>query len=196
MLVRKYDREGQSAHQHEADGPSRIQIEPAPRHELETQVAVDQPRGESASHYHRERVDNGDQDGRAEIGVDEGACRLVASVEFGGPAEIGTSISPAPCAIATAKDQSPSCVGRIRASARGWRRLTSRKIPKPITSTLAPIWICCCHSTRVTSSPKGRSTTSIASRWPTDSGQSAATRARELLSISRRKRRAATPSPG
>ena len=41
VLVRKYDREGQSAHQNEADGPSRIQIEPAPRYELETQVAVD-----------------------------------------------------------------------------------------------------------------------------------------------------------
>ena len=87
VLLRKDDRKRESAHKNEADGPSRIQIEPAPRHELETQVAVDQPRGESASHYHRERVDNGDQDGRAEIGVDERACRLVASVEVGGPAE-------------------------------------------------------------------------------------------------------------
>jgi hypothetical protein len=49
VLVRKDDRERESSHQDEADGPSRIQIEPAPRHELETQVAVDQTRGESAS---------------------------------------------------------------------------------------------------------------------------------------------------
>ena len=33
------------------------------------QVAVDQPRGESAGRDHRDRVDNGDQDGHAEIGV-------------------------------------------------------------------------------------------------------------------------------
>src|SRR6266516_5091649 len=32
-------------------------------------------------------MDNGDQNGHAEIGVDERACRLVASVEVGGPAE-------------------------------------------------------------------------------------------------------------
>ncbi len=56
MLVRK-DRKRESAHQDEADGPSHIQIELAPRHELETQVAVDQPRGGFASHHHRDRVD-------------------------------------------------------------------------------------------------------------------------------------------
>jgi hypothetical protein len=71
VLVRKDDRERESAHQNEADGPSRIQIEPAPRHELKTQVAVDQPCGESASHHHRDRMDNGHQDCHAEIGVDE-----------------------------------------------------------------------------------------------------------------------------
>ena len=38
------DRKRESAHQYEAEGPSRIEIEPASRHELETQVAVDQPR--------------------------------------------------------------------------------------------------------------------------------------------------------
>ncbi len=71
MLVRK-DRKRESAHQDEADGPSHIQIELAPRHELETQVAVDQPRGGFASHHHRDRVDNGHRDGHAEIGVDDG----------------------------------------------------------------------------------------------------------------------------
>jgi hypothetical protein len=32
-------------------------------------------------------VDNRDQDGHSEIGVDEGVCRLVATVAVGGPAE-------------------------------------------------------------------------------------------------------------
>jgi hypothetical protein len=87
VRVRKDDRKRESAHQNEANGPSRIEIEPAPRHELEAQVAVHQPRGESASRDHRRRVDNGDQNGHAEIGVDEGTCRLMASVEVGGPTE-------------------------------------------------------------------------------------------------------------
>src|SRR5262245_40533945 len=39
-------------------------------------------------------------------------------------------------------------------------------MPNPMTKRLAPIWICCCHSTRATSSAKGRITTNIASRWP------------------------------
>jgi hypothetical protein len=43
---------------------------------------------------------------------------------------------------------------------------------------------------------EGRITTSIASRWPTVSGQSAATRPRELLSISPAETGAAIPSPG
>ena len=110
MLVRKAECEGDNTHQDEANGPSRIKIEPTPRHEFETQVAVDQPRGESAGDYHRDRVDDGDQDGDAEIGVDEGACRLMASVKVGDPAEpeINQHEHPAPCAIATAKEQSPS----------------------------------------------------------------------------------------
>ena len=41
MLVSETDHERKGAHQNEADGPSRIQIEPAPRHELETEIAVD-----------------------------------------------------------------------------------------------------------------------------------------------------------
>ena len=32
-------------------------------------------------------TDDGDQDGHAEIGIDEDACRLVAPVEVGGAAE-------------------------------------------------------------------------------------------------------------
>ena len=43
---------------------------------------------------------------------------------------------------------------------------------------------------------KGRITTSIASRWPTVSGQSAATRARELLSISPAETASGHPIPG
>ena len=87
MLIRKAEHERESTHQDEADGPSRIQVEPAPRHELETQVAVDQPCQESAGCNHRDGVDDGDQDSHAEIGIDEGACRFVASVKVGGHAE-------------------------------------------------------------------------------------------------------------
>src|SRR5215510_11305991 len=95
-----------------------------------------------------------------------------------------------------AKDQSPSCVGRIRASTRGCRLLTNRKIPNPMTNRLAPIWICCCHSTSTSSSANGRITKNIASRWPTVSGQSAITRARELLSISPAETASGHPIPG
>ena len=41
LPARQADRKRKRTHQHETEGPSRIQIEPAPRHELETQVAVD-----------------------------------------------------------------------------------------------------------------------------------------------------------
>jgi hypothetical protein len=85
--ARQVDRKRESAHQNKAERPSRIQIEPAPRHELETQVPVDQPGQDAAGYDHRDRVDGGDQDGHAEIGIDEGSRRLVASVEVGGTAE-------------------------------------------------------------------------------------------------------------
>jgi hypothetical protein len=39
--AREADRKRQRPHQDKTEGPSCIQIEPAPRHELETQVAVD-----------------------------------------------------------------------------------------------------------------------------------------------------------
>ena len=78
------DRKRESADQYEAEGPGRIQVEPAPRHELEPQVAIDQPCQDSAGCYHRDRVDNGNQDGHAEIIIDEGACRLVTPVEISG----------------------------------------------------------------------------------------------------------------
>src|SRR5271155_1030816 len=77
------ERKRENADQYEAGGPSRIQIEPAPRHEFETQVAVDQPRQESAGGNHRDGVDDADQDSHAEIGIDEGAWRLVAAIEVG-----------------------------------------------------------------------------------------------------------------
>jgi len=85
--ARQVNRKRESAHQCEAKGPSRIQIEPASRHERETQVAIDQPRQEAAGRDHRDGVDDGDQDGHAEIGIDEGTCRLVAPAEVGGTAE-------------------------------------------------------------------------------------------------------------
>jgi hypothetical protein len=49
VLVCKDDREGESAHQNEADRPSRVQIEPAPGYELEAQVSIDEPRQQSAA---------------------------------------------------------------------------------------------------------------------------------------------------
>ena len=87
MPARQLDHKRESAHQYEAEGPSRIQIKPAPRHELETQVPVDQPGQDAAGCDHHDRVDDGDQNGHAEIGIDEDACRLVAPVEVGGAAE-------------------------------------------------------------------------------------------------------------
>ena len=83
-LVRKADRECNSADKNQANGPSKVQIEPRPRHEFETQIAVDQPRRESPRRDHRGRVDDRDQNGNAETGIDEGACRLVASIGIGG----------------------------------------------------------------------------------------------------------------
>jgi hypothetical protein len=68
----------------EAEGPSRIQIEPTPAHELETQVSVDQPGQDAAGCDHRDRVDDGDQGGHAEVGIDEVGCRLMAAVEVSG----------------------------------------------------------------------------------------------------------------
>src|ERR1700730_14462050 len=87
VRVRKAERQRESADQDETEGPSRIQIEPAPRDELETQVAVDQPRQESAGCDHRDRVDDGDQDGHTQIGIYECARRLVSLVEVGGSAD-------------------------------------------------------------------------------------------------------------
>jgi len=46
-LARYAYRKRARAHRNEAEGPSRIQIEPAARHELEIKVAVDQPREEA-----------------------------------------------------------------------------------------------------------------------------------------------------
>src|SRR5712691_7221183 len=156
--ARRADRKRESAHQYEAEGPSRIQVEPAPRHERETQVAVDQPRQESAGCDHRDRVDGGNQDGHADIGIDEDACRLVAPVEVGDAAE--TKIDryqhqSRAMRHRHGKRPEPSCVGRIRASTRGWRRLTNRKMPNPMTRRRAPIWICRCHWTWATSREKG-----------------------------------------
>src|SRR5436190_23096899 len=85
--ARQADHKRDTAHEYQAQGPSRIQIEPAPRHELETEIAVDQPRQESAGGNHRDRMDAGDQDGHVEIGIDESARRLVAAVAAGGMAE-------------------------------------------------------------------------------------------------------------
>ena len=57
------------------------------------------------------RVDDEDQDGHVEIGIDKGAYRVVTDIEVGSAAETkidrNQAFNPAPCAIATAKDQSP-----------------------------------------------------------------------------------------
>src|SRR6476469_4946759 len=88
VRARQTDPKRESTHQDEADGPGRIKIEPTPRYEFETQVAVDQPRAASACCDHRHRVGDGDHDGHTEIGFDERACCLMASVEIGAEPEI------------------------------------------------------------------------------------------------------------
>src|SRR6185369_17618489 len=75
------------ADQDEADGPDRIQIEPALRYEFEAEIAVGEPRATSAGGDHRGGVDGGNQHGHAEIGIDERAGGLMASVEVGLPTE-------------------------------------------------------------------------------------------------------------
>src|ERR1700677_1190377 len=86
-LIGDANRECKSAHENQADGPNSIQIEPAPRYESETQIAVDEPCRESAGQDHRSRVDDRDQYGNAETGIDEGACRLMASIGIWGLTE-------------------------------------------------------------------------------------------------------------
>src|SRR5437016_14192485 len=86
MTARQADHKRDSAHQYEAEGPSRIQIETTPAHELETQVSVDQPGQDAAGCDHRDRVDDGNQGGHAEVGIDEVGCRFMASDEVSGAA--------------------------------------------------------------------------------------------------------------
>jgi len=84
-------REGQhqcnSSHQNEADGPRPIQIEPTPRYESETKIAVNQPRQASPDNDHRGCVDDRDQHGHPEIGTHDGPGCLVSFVEISLPAE-------------------------------------------------------------------------------------------------------------
>src|SRR5216683_5697344 len=69
--VNQAEHQCDGSHQNEAEGPGRIQIEPAPRYEFEAEIAVDQPRQTSAGRDHRAGVDDGDLHGHAEIGIDE-----------------------------------------------------------------------------------------------------------------------------
>ena len=85
--VREADHQGNNPYQNEADGPGCVQVEPASRHEFETEVAVNQPRRASAGRDHRGGMHNGHQHGHAEIGIDEPGCRLVACVEVRGLAQ-------------------------------------------------------------------------------------------------------------
>ena len=86
----------------------------------------------------------------------------------------GSSISPAPCAVAIRNDHHASRVGRIRASARGWRRSISLKMPNSTTSTPAPMRIARLHSTYQLSHANGTSTTAIAAKCPPPSGSTVA----------------------
>ena len=70
-------------------------------------------------------MDDGDQDGHAQIGVYEHACRLVALIEVGGPAE--PEIDRHEHQSRAMRDRhregpEPSWFGGIGASVRGWRR--------------------------------------------------------------------------
>src|ERR1700736_6330554 len=181
--VCKADRQRNSAHHNEADGPGHVQIEPAPRHEFETEIPIDQPRRASAGSDHRGGVSNRDQHGQTEIGIDEDRCRRVACVEVRGLAqpEINRHQHQSG-AVSDRHGERPK--PQLRRPYPGERPWMSRKTPNPMTKRPAPIRIWRCHSTRVTSAAKGRMTNSTARKWPADSGQSAVNRARELLSIS------------
>ena len=185
--VRQVDRKRESAHQCEAEGPSRIQIEPASRHECETQVAIDQPRQEAAGCDHRDGVDDGHQNGHAEIGIDEGTCRLMAAVGIGGTAK--TKIDRYQHQSGAMRDRhgegpQPQLCGSYPRQHPRMALVDEPEDAETNDQEAGADQDLRCHWTRATSREKGRITTSIASRWPTISGQSAAARARELISIS------------
>ena len=87
VLAGEADRQRECADEDEAQRPGLIQIEPAPRQELETQIAVCEPCRPAARRNHCQRMDQGDQDGHAEVRVDQSACRLVAGVQVSGAAQ-------------------------------------------------------------------------------------------------------------
>ncbi len=65
-----------------------------------------------------------------------------------------------------------------------------------MTSRLAPIRVSRCHSISAASNANGSSTTSIATKWPMASGQSAANSARGRRSINPADTASGQPIPG
>ena len=89
----------------------------APRHELETQVPVDQPGQDAAGYDHRDRVDDGDQDGHAEIGINEGGIVTETRSEASGVSDrMSAWARSATAAIAFRPRSSSTRSGSISAS--------------------------------------------------------------------------------
>src|SRR5215472_9505609 len=87
VLAEEAERNGERTHQNETEGPNGIEIEPASRHELKTEVTVDCPCKGSTGSDHRSAVNERDQNSHAQAAADEGAGCLVAAIEVDGLAE-------------------------------------------------------------------------------------------------------------
>src|SRR5450631_3998057 len=86
-LARETEHQCDRPHQNETDGPACIEIEPAPRQEFEAEVAINQPGRASAGRDHRGGMDDRDQHGHTEIGIDQRPGCLMSLVEAVVPAE-------------------------------------------------------------------------------------------------------------
>src|SRR5205085_12126387 len=87
LLVPEGQQQCDGSHHDKADGPDRIQIEPAARYEFETKIAVNKPCQVAARSDHRGCVDDGDQHSHSETCADKRPGCLVRPVEAGLPAD-------------------------------------------------------------------------------------------------------------
>src|ERR1700730_10539600 len=114
------------------------------------------------------------------MGFDEGACRFVAVVEIGGAAEIK---------IDRYQHQSRAMRDRHgKGPEPQWCRSYPRQHPR-----MAPVDE---PEAAEPDDQEARADLDLSSRWPTRSGPSAATRARDLLSISPAETASGHPIPG
>src|SRR3954453_13871861 len=76
-----------TAYENKSQCPNPIEIEPAARDELQTEILVDEPSQATASRNHRQRMHGGNDDCHAQIGGDEPAPRLMSGMVIGSTAE-------------------------------------------------------------------------------------------------------------